>query len=591
MLMMSCSCRLPIIQLHKSSSILYDPDITSCSLDHDWKSICHVGSSVGDTINHQHRIILPALSTATHPNNITSHITTSSPTHRSFSEKPKKGGSEFIFSRLGDASKITPLLAKLQQECWDGYVSTGRGCHTLFQLIDTDSSGKITWSEIRFFLENVRESDVNPEARKMVLEAANEHSITFAEFQAWLIRATTATKELKNTYASEHYHTSIGSVKKDADSEHSWNKHTMSQNLRRMQYAVRGEVVIRADAMAAEGRKIIYTNIGNPHAVGQKPITYYRQVLSLCDLPAECGVDNTQVAAAFPSDVIERAIEMRDAIGPAGTGAYTNSQGIGKFRDDVAHFITARDEHVALPSNIFLSNGASAAIENVLTGLIGSNRDAIMIPIPQYPIYSAIISRLGARQVGYFLDEEKNWAITERELEERRTAAVERDGLDIRALTLINPGNPTGQVLGREDLEIICTFCAKHNIVLLADEVYQRNIYDDKKEFVSAKKVAVETPGCENLQLISFHSTSKGLIGECGRRGGYMELHNIDPYVQTQLYKLASSGLCSGVDGQMMTSLMVRPPLPGEESHELFSRQEFEIFSSLKRRAVSLVRG
>jgi alanine transaminase len=314
-------------------------------------------------------------------------------------------------------------------------------------------------------------------------------------------------------------------------------------------------------------------------------------VLSLCDLPAECGVDNTQVAAAFPSDVIERAIEMRDAIGPAGTGAYTNSQGIGKFRDDVAHFITARDEHVALPSNIFLSNGASAAIENVLTGLIGSNRDAIMIPIPQYPIYSAIISRLGARQVGYFLDEEKNWAITERELEERRTAAVERDGLDIRALTLINPGNPTGQVLGREDLEIICTFCAKHNIVLLADEVYQRNIYDDKKEFVSAKKVAVETPGCENLQLISFHSTSKGLIGECGRRGGYMELHNIDPYVQTQLYKLASSGLCSGVDGQMMTSLMVRPPLPGEESHELFSRQEFEIFSSLKRRAVSLFRG
>jgi alanine transaminase len=314
-------------------------------------------------------------------------------------------------------------------------------------------------------------------------------------------------------------------------------------------------------------------------------------VLSLCDLPAECGVDNTQVAAAFPSDVIERAIEMRDAIGPAGTGAYTNSQGIGKFRDDVAHFITARDEHVALPSNIFLSNGASAAIENVLTGLIGSNRDAIMIPIPQYPIYSAIISRLGARQVGYFLDEEKNWAITERELEERRTAAVERDGLDIRALTLINPGNPTGQVLGREDLEIICKFCAKHNIVLLADEVYQRNIYDDKKEFVSAKKVAVETPGCENLQLISFHSTSKGLIGECGRRGGYMELHNIDPYVQTQLYKLASSGLCSGVDGQMMTSLMVRPPLPGEESHELFSRQEFEIFSSLKRRAVSLVRG
>ena len=83
---------------------------------------------------------------------------------------------------------------------------------------------------------------------------------------------------------------------------------------------------------------------------------------------------------------------MRHAVGSQGTGAYSNSQGIGKFRDDVVHFLKERDGHVAFPSNIFLTNGASAAIENVLTGLIGNNRDAIMIPIPQYPIYSAIIS-------------------------------------------------------------------------------------------------------------------------------------------------------------------------------------------------------
>ena len=121
--------------------------------------------------------------------------------------------------------------------------------------------------------------------------------------------------------------------------------------------------------------------------------------------------------------------------------------------------------------------------------------------------------------------------------------------------------------------------------------MYQKNIYVDGKEFVSAKKVAIETPGCENLQLVSFHSTSKGLIGECGRRGGYMELHNIDPYIHTQLYKLASSGLCSGVDGQMMISLMVRPPLPDEQSYDLFHKEETSIFESLKRRAVSLVDG
>ena len=127
--------------------------------------------------------------------------------------------------------------------------------------------------------------------------------------------------------------------------------------------------------------------------------------------------------------------------------------------------------------------------------------------------------------------------------------------------------------------------------MLLADEVYQRNVYHPNKKFISAKKVACETKGCENLQLVSFHSTSKGLIGECGRRGGYMELHHIDPYVQAQLYKLVSSSLCSGLAGQVMTSLMVNPPKPGEESYDQFVAEEKEIFDSLVRRSKALVKG
>ena len=81
------------------------------------------------------------------------------------------------------------LVAKLQKECWDGYVSTGRGCHTLFELLDTDSNNKISWQEIRFFLENVR-ANINPNARKDALEAASDHDITYSEFQEWLIKAT-----------------------------------------------------------------------------------------------------------------------------------------------------------------------------------------------------------------------------------------------------------------------------------------------------------------------------------------------------------------------------------------------------------------
>lgn len=168
---------------------------------------------------------------------------------RKLSSPKRASGSEFIFSRLGDTSKITPIIAKLQQECWDGYVATGRGCHTLFQLLDTNSSGSINWQEIRFFLENVRESDINPAARKEVLEAASDGHINFREFQAWLIKATKVDPGTKNMFASEYYHASIGTAaQKKGASDHSWNKHTMSQNLRRMQYAVRGEVVIRADA-------------------------------------------------------------------------------------------------------------------------------------------------------------------------------------------------------------------------------------------------------------------------------------------------------------------------------------------------------
>lgn len=267
-----------------------------------------------------------------------------------------------------------------------------------------------------------------------------------------------------------------------------------------------------------------------------------------------------------------------------------HSQGNALFRQNVADFISERDGHPAYPGDIFLTNGASSAIQMVLTGLIASDKDAIMIPIPQYPIYSALVALLSGRQVGYELDESIGWAVTLEELNTRLLQS-QAQGLTVKAMAIINPGNPTGQVLNREALETICLFCAQNDIVLLADEVYQRNVYDPDMEFLSAKKVAVETPGCEHLQLISFHSTSKGLIGECGRRGGYMELYNIDPYVQAQLYKLASSGLCSGVAGQIMMSLMVQPPKPGEESYEKFHEEEQGIFDSLARRANALVEG
>ena len=125
-------------------------------------------------------------------------------------------------------------------------------------------------------------------------------------------------------------------------------------------------------------------------------------------------------------------------------------------------------------------------------------------------------------------------------LEESLQRALDA-GIDVNSFVLINPGNPTGQVLTRSNLHDIVEFCSHHNLVLLADEVYQENVYAPDAEFVSAKRAAAEMGllDASAIELVSFHSTSKGVFGECGRRGGYMELVGIDPAVEDQLYKLA----------------------------------------------------
>lgn len=387
---------------------------------------------------------------------------------------------------------------------------------------------------------------------------------------------------------------------------------TMSPNVRRMEYAVRGQVVIAADELAAKLKNadpeqrqqeqekeypfdhIVYTNIGNPQSVGQKPLTWPRQVLALVDLPDHLGVDHRAAATLFPADAIRRAKEIkRTALAHGSSGAYSHSKGALAFRQDVAAFIQNRDGGVPCnPDHIFLTNGASQGIASILNTILANDHCGVMIPIPQYPIYSATIDLFGGHKVGYNLDEQHNWALDMDELE-RAYQHARHEGIDVRALTLINPGNPTGAVLTRQNLHDVVRFCAKRKIILLADEVYQENVYDDEAEFMSCKRACYETGLLQQdaIELISFHSTSKGVFGECGRRGGYMELVGIDPDVMDQIYKLASSGLCSSVSGQVMTSLMAGGPSPGDESYESHQGEMQAIWSSLKRRSQLLSKG
>lgn len=510
------------------------------------------------------------------------------------------------FASLADTiqnQKVDKPLMDVRKQLWEFYMSTGRGANALFEAIDIDENGSVEPNDLKEFMievlqkedEVVDPKDIMPYAwNRLEQRAAAGRSYDMRAFKKWLVAATKMSADQKNSRLLEYLNQNPNTGEQYAsDLEeppyYSWNEETMSQSLRRMQYAVRGEVVSKADQLAAQGREILYTNIGNPHQVGQQPITYYRQVLALCDLPADEGVDHPKVYEMFPRDVVDRAKEYREIIGPSGTGAYTHSQGILGLRKHVADYIQNRDGYRAYPGNIFLTNGASSGIGMVLQGLLANNNDAVMIPIPQYPIYSALIAKLGGRQVGYYLDEKLNWAVSREELDSKLEKA-RKEGLEVKALAMINPGNPSGNVMTHCDIQVINEFCADNGIVLLADEVYQTNVYAKGAEFVSAKKVALDCR-LTDLQIVSFHSTSKGLIGECGRRGGYMEFHHIDPYVQSQIYKLASSELCSGVVGQLMTSLMLRPPAPEGESYKKFMEETRQIYEGLKERSRQLVEG
>jgi alanine transaminase len=373
----------------------------------------------------------------------------------------------------------------------------------------------------------------------------------------------------------------------------------MNSRVRDAQYAVRGRQVLLAGQLDAKIAadpdhglpfdEMIYCNIGNPQNLGQKPITFFREVMSLITHPDLLADEKSSaISELFAPDAIARAKLITSKFA-GGIGQYSASQGIGFVRENVADFIARRDGYPSDANNIFLSNGASEAICNVLQALVRDDNDGVFIPIPQYPLYSATLTLIGAPALSYALDESSDWGLHVDNLEKSYADAVAR-GIEPRGLVVINPGNPTGQVLSEQNMIEILQFCYEKNVVLLADEVYQENVYDSKQQWRSFKSVLMAQPPQlrDNVELASFHSTSKGFLGECGFRGGYMELTNIDPEVADELLKKASMSLCSNVPGQIMVDLMVKPPAEGDHSYMQYVSERDGILASLKRRAAKL---
>jgi aspartate/methionine/tyrosine aminotransferase len=380
---------------------------------------------------------------------------------------------------------------------------------------------------------------------------------------------------------------------------------TINPNILEMEYAVRGPIPQRAAELKKQGREVVLCNIGNPQAFGQPPISYYREILGLLEFPEQLAREQKLIRSLlenpkahpgwtrddFPSEYLLAECEEILSRLPNGLGAYTESKGPLFIREAVARFIDHRDRNPVLsdPEAIFLTNGASEAVRHIIDMLISKRTDGIMVPIPQYPLYSATIRRAGGVQVNYYPDEEKGWLLDRSILEEAYDRA-KRDGVTVKAVVVINPGNPTGAVIPHKSLKEVVEFAHDRGVAILADEVYQENTYG--AEFVSLAKVV----GKQTLPLFSLHSTSKGFCGECGRRGGYVEVRN-PPRVEGSevgflevLLKQASVSLCSNTAGQILTYLMVTPPKEGSVPHKTFVRERDAVLADLFAKA-EMIRG
>ncbi|KAG9356085.1 hypothetical protein JZ751_000929 [Albula glossodonta] len=144
----------------------------------------------------------------------------------------------------------------------------------------------------------------------------------------------------------------------------------------------------------------------------------------------------------------------------------------------------------------------------------GPSKAGILIPVPGFATFHSMLETQGVEMVPYHLCEEEGWALRVEDL--RRALQASRGHCSPRALYIMNPGNPTGYVQSKESIEEVIRFAAEENLFLLADEVYQNNVYAVDREFISYKKVLSEMGPdySDTVELVSFNSVSKGFMGE-----------------------------------------------------------------------------
>ncbi|XP_070817611.1 alanine aminotransferase 2-like [Chaetodon trifascialis] len=330
-------------------------------------------------------------------------------------------------------------------------------------------------------------------------------------------------------------------------------------------------------------KKVIDISAGDPHSAGMAPISFVRQLLAVCLYP------ELLKEQSLPVDVRQRAQKLLGACGGGSVGSYsTTSRGIPHVQQSVAEFIMKRDDGVTShPENIILSSGCQKNLSLILHLMAsgeGETQTGVLTPMPCPHTLPMLLDMSGVTLVPYQLIEDQGWAL---DLDELHQALKKAKGhCKPRAIYISNPGNPTGHVQDRKTIQEVIHFAATEGLVLLAEEVYQDSVYGQDKEFISYKKVLfeMEKKYSETVELISFHSVSSACMGECGLRGAYMEVINLDPAVNEYLRNMQATS-SPPVLPQLCLEVMVNPPSAGDPSYETYTKEILHIQTTLAQNA------
>lgn len=297
-------------------------------------------------------------------------------------------------------------------------------------------------------------------------------------------------------------------------------------------YAVR-DIVVLANKVAKSGKEMLYLNIGDPNIYDFEPPRHLVEATYKAMLQNHNGYS--------PSSGIAEAVEA--------INADAAKKGITNILDT------------------FVTTGASEAIDICLTALVNEGEN-VLTPTPGYPLYTAIASKLQMYENPYYLNEENGW---QPDIEDIRKKINDKT----KGIIIINPNNPTGALYSREILEQILELAEKHNLVIFADEIYDKLILDEDKEFISIASLTKDVP------VVTFGGLSKNYMVPGFRIGwgivsGRQDI--LEPYIEA-INKILRSRLCANHPEQYG----IKPSLEGDQSHlveakkKLISRRDLTV--------------